>query len=139
MVVGVTVAASVWTYQFSIPASVAWDGKAVPEAQLALARVTALRDPLQYCSTIQQGSIGSIEAPYTECATSNPGFQLVTFVPGSYSAGSKMSSGLAYTDEKAPFPDECDRHLVGEWWMFAPVLPESPGECPIGYHFQEGP
>jgi hypothetical protein len=131
MVVGFTIAASVWTYQFAIPASVAWDGNAVPQARLALARVGGSLQP--HCSTIRDGSIGSIQPPYIECATSNPRAHFVI-----YRAGPDSKGGLGYTDRgAATFPDECSRHLIGPWWMFTRDT-DGMGSCPVGYRFQGG-
>jgi len=47
--------------------------------------------------------------------------------------------GLGYTNlGGAAFPDECSRHLTGEWWMFAGTT-SGTGDCPIGYQFNGGP
>jgi hypothetical protein len=137
LVVGFTIAAAVWTYQFAIPASVAWDGNAVPQAQRALARANAIGNPLQQCWTIREGSIGPIDAPYTECATSDPGFHIVTFVSGPVETGPDVRGGLAYTDRGAgSFADECSRHLIGQWWTF--TRDDGTGGCPVGYRFHGG-
>jgi hypothetical protein len=138
MVVGFTISASVWTYMFAVPASVAWDGNAVPQAQRALARVNAIGDPVRHCWAVQDGSVGSIEGPYTECATSNPDEAVVTFASGSDVTGSDFRGGLAYTDRgAATFAGECSRHLVGQWWMFTRDS-DGMGSCPVGYQFHGG-
>jgi hypothetical protein len=72
-----TIAASIWTYEFSVPASVAWDTNATHQAQLVLARVNAEPKtvngvPSKACWTVWSGSIGSLRAPYSECGGGVP-------------------------------------------------------------------
>jgi hypothetical protein len=133
-----TVAASFWTYEFSIPASVAWDLGATRQAESALLRVTTAPKngngvPLQHCWTIRSGSVGSIIAPFVECAIS-------TFVARDVFFSAKVNSkgGLTYTNRAgATFEDECARHLVGKWWMYS-TKTDGMGSCPFGYQFHGG-
>ena len=133
IVAAVTLAASLWTFDFSLPASVSWDPSATSQAQSALARLAASPRgqygvPLHPCTTKLAGSVGPINAPYRECAVSTPEGQSVLFT-----VAGKTVRGLGYTDRAATsFPDECTRHLAGEWWMFTSTT----GGCPIGYQFQ---
>jgi hypothetical protein len=112
VIVGVfTIAASIWTFGFSLPASLAWDRGATQAAQLMLAQVgkTATHGvaPLQPCTDVTHGSIGSLQAPYSQCPEYTPEGHFVY------------------------------RHLVGQWWMF--VGDAASGSCPIGYQFHGGP
>lgn len=133
-----TIAASIWTYAFSMPASVAWDSNATHEARIVLARVDAEPKtntgiPIKACWTVRQGSIGSLRAPYSECGVSTREGHFVTFSPIGY------NGGLSYTDRgAATFPDACSRHLTGEWWVYRSET-NGEGGCPVGYRFQGGP
>lgn len=137
-VLAITAAASVWTFAFSLPASVAWDSNATSQAQTALQELASSPRnqygvPLRPCSTTITGSVGPIGAPYRECAVSTPEGHFVIFTP----AG-QTGRGLGYTDTgAATFPDECSRHLTGEWWMFTRDS-SGTGGCPVGYQFHGG-
>ena len=136
--VGVTVVAAVWTFAFSLPATLAWDPAASVQARAALAQLAGgPRDrygvPLHPCTTVSAGHVGPMTAPYRHCAVSTPQGHVVLFT-----AVGSPRRGLAYTDVgSATFPDECSRHLTGYWWMFtAPT--GGTGGCPIGYGFDGG-
>jgi hypothetical protein len=140
-VVGVIAAG--WTFQFSLPASMAWNSGATVQAKTVLAHLDALAQghrgvaPLQPCVTHITGSVGPLDAPYRTCGIWTPEGHFVTFTVGTPA----NARGLGYTNAgSATFPDECERHLVGDWWMFTNSNdPGDPGMCPIGYHFQGGP
>jgi hypothetical protein len=138
----VTVLACLWTFEFALPAGIEWSD-ATTQAQDALNLVQ--RSPLnvhgtvpQYpCTTHTNGSIGPLDAPYKECSIWTPAGHLVEF----NAIGPGAHGGLVYTDRpSASFEDECSRHLVGSWWMFAPstVSNGDPGTCYIGYTFSGG-
>jgi hypothetical protein len=135
----ITAVASVWTFAFSLPTAMALDSSATSQAQAALAQLGSSPRgqsgvPLHPCETEGVGSIGPIKAPYTRCAVSTPGGHSVRFTEVGH------EGGISYTDVgAADFPDECTRHLTGEWWMFVVESKDAPGGCPIGYHFQGGP
>jgi hypothetical protein len=138
----VAVLASLWTFAFSLPASLAWDSNATAQAEAALAslRVSAHGGvaPLQPCTLHGSGSVGPLDAPYVECAIWTPEGHFVTF----RASGSEPARGIGFTDAGArTFPDECTRHLFGEWWMFTGSADTDgdPGTCPIGYQFQGAP
>jgi hypothetical protein len=132
------VAASSWTFEFSIPASLAWDSSATAKAQLTLSQLShAPRGPLGApttpCTDVAFGDVGPLQAPYRECAVSTNEGHFVT-----YDSLTTPGRGLGYTDAgAATFPDECSRHLVGEWWMFVEDR-SGLGNCPIGYQFHGG-
>lgn len=136
--VTITLVASVWTFQFSLAASVAWGSNATAQAQEALARVksgprSAVGIPLHPCSISKTGSVGKLDAPYRQCAVSTPEGHFVTFTPEG-----QPTRGLAYTDVgPGTFPDQCTRHLIGKWWMFTGSS-DGMGGCPIGYQFHGG-
>jgi len=140
-VVAFTLVASVWTFQFSLAASVAWDSGATHQAQLALAQVSrgpknANGVPLNPCLNISTGSIGPLNSPYRECAISTREGHFVLFS----AIGVTPFRGLGYTDVgAATFPDECSKHLIGEWWMFVAFPNKGLGPCPIGYQAHGGP
>ncbi len=138
----VAVVGAVWTFQFSLPASIAWDSSATTHAQAVLANLEAMAKghhgvaPLQPCVKHTDGAVGPLDAPYTTCGTWTPEGHFVNF-----SVGSPVNArGLGYTNVgPATFPDQCERHLVGDWWMFTSSNDaRDPGMCPIGYHFQGG-
>jgi hypothetical protein len=135
----ITAVASVWTFAFSLPTAVALDSSATSQAQAALVQLASSPRsrygiPLHPCITEGVGSVGPINSPYTRCAVSMPGGHSVTFTEVGH------DGGISYTDiGAADFPDECTRHLAGEWWMFVAEAKDTPGGCPIGYHFQGGP
>ncbi len=132
----VTGLAAVWTFAFSLPASLAWNAGAAAQAHEALTRLVtspkgAAGVPLRPCWTVTSGSVGKLPAPYRVCAVSSPEGHIVTF-----STLGRPWRGLGFTDRDAAasFPDECARHLVGKWWMFISD-PGGTGTCPIGYRF----
>jgi hypothetical protein len=133
LVMALTVMASIWTFEFALPASMAWSPGATHAAETVLLQ---LRDapgfshgvaPPRGCSEVLSGSIGLLQAPYSECAVWTNEGHFVTF-GGSH-------GGLTYTDDAATtFEDQCYRHLVGDWWMYAPESNDL-GGCPFGYSF----
>jgi hypothetical protein len=139
----VTVLACLWTFEFAIPAGIEWSN-ATAQAQDVFNRLqhsprnfhgTVAPQP---CTVHTTGSVGPVSAPYEECAIWTPVGHEVSFV----ATGPTAKGGLAYTDRPAAFfADECERHLVGKWWMFAPSTDSSgdPGSCYFGYRFHGGP
>jgi len=130
--------ASAWTFQFSLPASLAWDSGATTQAQQALAQLKSEPKgldgvPQKPCRDITLGEVGPLKAPYRECAAlTGRGGYFVTFV-----LVASNIRGIEYTDlGSGSFADECARHLVGQWWMFS--SDEGTGACPFGYEFHGG-
>jgi hypothetical protein len=137
-VIAITIATSLWTFAFSLPASLTWGSDATVRAQTALARLDSspkVNGTVQpQCSDVETGSVGPIAAPYRQCAVFTPAGHSVFFL-----AAGQTTRGLGYTDRaSATFLDECIRHLVGGWWMFTADA-SGEGNCPIGYHFHGGP
>lgn len=141
----VTVLASLWTFEFSLPAAISFSN-ATNEAQAALLRlqhgdgvhVGSAHSPgvVLPCAVHAAGGVGPLSAPYRECAAWSAEGHFVTF-----SSTSTQLGGLGYTDIGAnTFPDECVRHLTGNWWMYtsADLSVNDPGACPFGYRFQGG-
>jgi hypothetical protein len=136
----VTVLASVWTLEFSLPVAL-WLSNATSQAQAALAplRSAALDHqgvaPSRGCSSHTAGSIGPLNAPYEECPIWTPEGHFVTFAPVGLQGG-----GLGYTNAGAStFPDKCVRQLTGPWWMFTNADLDNPASpCHFGYTFQGG-
>jgi hypothetical protein len=139
----VTVLACVWTFEYALPAAIEWSD-ATAQAQNVFSNLQhaaqdshgALRP--QPCTVHDSGSVGPLAAPYKECAVWTPVGHSVSFVPSSPTA----SGGLVYTDRpSAFFADECERHLVGNWWMFSQSTNSNgdPGSCFFGYRFHGGP
>lgn len=132
--------ASLWTFQFSLPAQMARDTSALSRAQQAIrqvqhGRVAAHGVPLHPCQVVRTGSIGPLVAPYRQCATSYRGASFVVYSP----VGTRVR-GVAYsTIGTAIFEDQCYRHLVGDWWVFNDGNPSNPGDpCAFGYTFHGG-
>ena len=132
-------AAAVWTFQFALPLAL-WTSGATAQARAALSQAARTPQgiletaPAQPCVNHTSGSVGPLRAPYSVCATSTPEGQFVTFT--------SQSGGLGYAEPGAenPYPDECVRHLYGNWSMFTDPSDSNgdPGSCPIGYQFQDG-
>jgi hypothetical protein len=137
----VAIVAAIWTFQFALPFAV-WSSRATAQAQAALSQAERSprgileTDPGQPCVVHTSGSVGPLAAPYSECASWTPEGRFVTFDrTGSQSGG----LGYALPDADNPFPDECVRHLYGNWYMFTISSDANdPGSCPIGYQFQGG-
>ena len=131
--------ASIWTFSFSIPASLTWDSAATSHAEAVLAQLGSSPktikgvSPPHPCSIVRSGTVGPIDAPYRMCSDFTPEGHFVTFT-----AVGHNDQGLGYTDVGAStFEDECSRHLVGKWWMFNGHT-NGLGSCPIGYQFHGG-
>jgi hypothetical protein len=87
--------------------------------------------PPHPCVLYASGSIGQLACPYKECTIWSPIGLMVTFV----ASGPGANGGLVYTDRPlVSFADECTRHLVGDWRLFAPSTDSNgdPGSCYIG-------
>ncbi len=139
----VTVLACLWTFEFALPAGIEWSN-ATAQAQDTFNRLQHASHssrgtlPSQPCTVHDSGSVGPLSAPYKECAVWTPVGHALTFV----SRGPSTLGGLVYTDRpSAFFADECERHLIGNWWMFAPSTTSNgdPGSCYYGYQFHGGP
>jgi hypothetical protein len=139
----VSVLACLWTFEFALPAAIEWSN-ATAQAQEVFNQLQHSPQnfrgtvPPQPCVARSSGSVGPLAAPYKECAVWTPVGHAVTFVASSPNA----PSGLVYTDRpSAFFADECERHLVGMWWMFTSSTDSSgdPGTCYFGYRFHGAP
>jgi hypothetical protein len=137
----VSIIAAVWTFQFSLPASLSWDSGATAQANSILSHLHTEAQkhngiaPHEPCTLQTTGSIGPLAAPYRQCAVWTPEGHVVTFT----TVGSGTPRGLSYSDAGAePGGDSCRRHLEGGWWMFREPSDTGgdPGQCPIGYKFQ---
>jgi hypothetical protein len=132
-----TVAAATWTFEFSLPASVEWSN-ATSTAQHIFAVLTHGANPkvvpAHPCTTVQRGSVGPLRAPYRECPVWTPEGHFIVFS----ALTATPEQGIAFTNTgAATFPDECSRHLIGQWWMFTEEN-DGLGDCPIGYTFHGG-
>lgn len=139
----VTLMASAWTFQLSLPARMALDSSATQRAGAIFSEVNhadvELTMPNEPCTDITTGSIGPLDAPYRACTWSAGRDHGVTFTK--LDPSSKVSRGISFTDLGPPtFLDECYRHLVGPWYMFRSAdLAGSSPLCPVGYEFHGGP
>lgn len=138
----VTVLACLWTFEFALPTAIEWSN-ATEHAQDTFNKLHHSSQnshgtlPPQPCILHDSGAVGPLSAPYKECAIWSPEGHALTFVSSSPS----NSGGLVHTDRpSAFFADECERHLTGNWWMFAPstVSNGDPGSCYYGYQFHGG-
>lgn len=132
-----TLLASFWTFAFALPASLEWDSTATHQAQLTLAHLAQkAKDGVVVvpCVVVGDGSVGTLQAPYQECAIYTPEGHFLN-----YTSPATPDQGLAYTDRgAATFLVSCSRQLVGKWWMFAPS-DGGLGGCPFGYQYHGGP
>jgi hypothetical protein len=114
-----------WTYFGALPVSVIFDTAAVRTAHYEVA--LAGTGP---CRLVQHGSVGKLSAPYKICTRINGGDSVVEF------ATPDLSMGYAYITVHLGgswFPDECARHLFGNWWAFHINRYTSVPGCPLGY------
>ncbi len=137
-----TALACLWTFEFALPIAIEWSN-ATAQAQDALTLVQRSPQnvhgtvPPHPCVVHANGSVGPLSAPYRECTIWTPIGHLVEFI----ASGPGAQGGLVYTDRpSASFEDQCARHLIGRWWMFAPSTDSNgdPGSCYIGYTFAGG-
>lgn len=139
VVVALSVAATVWTLDFSLPAAVTLPSGPLQQARAALSRAehgpkNQVGSPLRPCRVVTSGAVGPIGAPYRVCALwTDPTHMVTLSAVGSH-------GGLAYLDgpsSAAYFPDECSRRLTGSWWMYTTPT-NGIGSCPVGYSFHGG-
>ena len=114
-----------WTFFGVLPASVIWNSYG---SQLA-----ATAGSSSPCRQVSSGSVGLIDAPYNVCINTFKGGTGITFVAADGKSGYVY---LTATSSSGWFPDECHRHLVGNWWAFG--ASDGIGNCPFGYQFQGG-
>jgi hypothetical protein len=140
-----TALAGAWTFYVVLPASVVLDPAATSQARSALAQAAAHQDARGIvrstrCTSHGTAGIGPLAAPYHQCTIWTPLAHLVLFEAW----GPGRSGGLGYIASARPgvttFPDQCVRHLVGNWWAFGDPSDAGgdPGQCPIGYRFEGG-
>lgn len=139
-----TILATVWTWQFALPASVAWSS-ATTQAQQALTTAAdgpkdAHGMPLHPCTTVTTGSVGPLAAPYQECATTPFPRRSAVMFSAVDTDGRPSQRGIAYVlgGSAGWFADECSRHLEGPWWEFT-ASQNALGDCPMGYTYHGGP
>ena len=113
-----------WTYFGVLPASVVWNSSGPDLAAKALQGSTS------GCQLVTTGSVGLISAPYKECVDTFKGAVAVRFAKVNMTMGYVY---LAATNTSGWFPDECSRHLVGNWWAYSGPAPSA--GCPVGYQF----
>lgn len=139
----VTVLACLWTFEFALPAAIDWSN-ATAQAQDTFNRLQHSAQnshgtlPPQPCTVHDSGAVGPLTAPYKECDIWTPVGHALTF----FSTGPSARGNLIYTDRPSVFfADECERHLIGNWWMTAPSTGSTgaPGLCYFGYRFHGGP
>jgi hypothetical protein len=109
----VTVGVVWWAWAFAMPVAMAMDHDATHNARTALAATSDTGK--QVCVTVEHGSIGPLDAPYSRCAWSGAPVPTVT-----YFARTQQPRGLVFM----PHGTACDigepavRHLVGSWYAF---------------------
>jgi hypothetical protein len=124
------VLATGWAWAFAMPAAMAWDARATPNA---LAALKGIPPEKSVCQQIETGSIGPLSAPFERCAVLGSPGPTVTYYAGN-SAQHGPARGLIFF-EGSPFvgSDEFIRHLVGDWYAFT----EDPSGR-TGYSFTGG-
>jgi hypothetical protein len=140
----VTILATVWTWEFALPASIAWSD-ATSQAQQALATAehgpkNSLGAPSHPCRMVTTGSIGPLTAPFEVCVLLPfPRSSAVMFsAVGTAGQASRRGIGYVIGASAGWFPDECSRHLEGPWWEFT-ASNDGLGDCPTGYDYHGGP
>lgn len=125
IIVFIAVFGILWTYFGALPASVIFDTAAVGTAHYEVALPGT--GP---CRLVQHGSVGKLSAPYKICTRIDGRNSIVEFATPNLSRGYAYIMGPSWVSW---FPDECARHLFGNWWAFH-INPYTavPG-CPFGY------
>jgi hypothetical protein len=116
-----------WAFFGVLPASIVWNSSG---QQLAATAATVSNGG---CRLVTSGSVGLIDAPYNVCVNTFKGGTGVTF------AAADGKSGYVYLtaiSSSGWFPDECSRHLIGNWWAFGSF--GGTGNCPFGYQGHGG-
>jgi hypothetical protein len=120
----VGIACLLWTYFGVLPASVTFDSSATNVARHDVA-VKA-----QGCQLIERGSVGFLRAPYKICTYVIPRASKVSFSTPDFVRGYAYVTGQVGVGW---FPDQCSRHLFGNWWAFFNDAVSTTFGCPFGY------
>jgi hypothetical protein len=114
----------IWTYFGVLQVSILLDSSATRTAQGLIASKSTT------CHIVPTGSIGRLRAPYEVCPTNYPGYGYrVNF------ATLDNVRGYAYIKGRSNvswFPDQCAKHLFGDWWVFNISINVASGSCPMG-------
>lgn len=118
-----------WAWAFAMPAAMAWDSSATPNA---LAALRGLEPEHSVCEKVLSGSIGPLDAPYERCAVVGPPGATVTYSAGR--ASNSPDRGLVFFEGSGIVgTDQFVRHLAGDWYAFSG---DSSGI--LGYSFTGG-
>ncbi len=109
-----------WAWAFAMPAAIAWDPNATPDALTAL---KGIPPDQSVCKFVTTGSIGALNAPYERCALDGPLGAQVEYTPGE--TGDR---GLLFFEgSHLVGSDQYVRHLAGHWFAFNEGPPGIPG------------
>ena len=113
--------ATVWTFDFALPAAMAADTQATHQA-LAAISARSTKDCMK--AVITSGSIGPLHAPYERCVLSSAAGPTVLYLTQSAASGVAFDPGV-----ETLLGATCVRHLTGRWWQWTTFT----GTCPFGY------
>jgi hypothetical protein len=114
----------IWTYFGVLQVSIFLDSSATRTAQELIASKSTT------CNIVPIGSVGRLRAPYEVCATDYPGYGYRV----NFSTLDNIR-GYAYIKGRSNvswFPDQCAKHLSGNWWVFNISINAANGSCPMG-------
>lgn len=118
-----------WAWAFAMPAAMAWDAAATPNA---LAALRNLPPEHSVCKQFESGSVGPLTAPYERCAVTGAPDAQVEYFAGS-TRNSPVRGLLFFEGSQVVGSGQFVRHLVGDWYAFTE---DSSGA--LGYSFTEG-
>jgi hypothetical protein len=115
----------IWTYFGVLQISIGWDSAATRTAQELISSDSTT------CHVANVGSVGLLRAPYEVCAVNYPGYGYeVKFSTMDKDRGYAFIQGRT---DVSWFPNQCARHLYGNWWAFNVSVNATTGSCPTGF------
>lgn len=115
-----------WAWAFAMPAAMAWDSTATPNAIAALRNLPSEHS---VCKDVASGSVGPLAAPYERCAVIGQTGGQVEYFAGS-SRNSPVRGLLFFDGSQLAGSGQFVRHLVGDWYAFT----QDPSGA-LGYSF----
>jgi hypothetical protein len=118
-----------WAWAFAMPAAMAWDTTATPNALTALRNLAPQHS---VCKEVTRGSVGPLTAPYERCAVVGPPGAQVEYLAGD-SRNSPVRGLLYFDGSRLVGSGQFVRHLVGNWYAFT-----QDASGALGYSFTGG-
>jgi hypothetical protein len=117
--------APLWAYFGVLQVSLRLDTSATRTAQELIASKSTT------CNIVTVGSVGVLRAPYEVCAKHYSGYGYrVNFTTLDERRGYAYIRGRS---DVSWFPNQCAKHLFGDWWVFNTSVNTASTSCPMGY------